>query len=78
MEWTMMTEQQKRLQVLADSRAWGPFTHEEEEFLNRTFKSRKMKSEAPDYTPYIRHVSQWEWNFIQQHGYLNTAAMPGE
>ena len=77
----MMTEQQKRLAVLADSRAWGPFTHEEERFLNSEQKRRRTRPsdvEAPDFTPFIRQVSQWEWNFLQEHGYLNTAVMPGE
>ncbi len=81
MEWTMMTEQQKRLAVLADSRAWGPFTHEEEEFLNRTWKKRKSKPSdivAPDFAPYIRQVSQEEWDFIQLNGYCKTKIMPGE
>ena len=81
MEWTMMTEQQKRLAVLADSRAWGPFTHEEERFLNSEQKRRRTRPadvQAPDFAPYIRQVSQEEWDFIQLNGYCKTKAMPGE
>jgi hypothetical protein len=76
MEWTMMTAQQKRLQVLADSRAWGPFTHEEEEFLNRIWRKRKTKPSdlrPPDFTPYLRVLQPGET--LEN---IQTRIMPGE
>jgi hypothetical protein len=76
MEWTMMTEQQKRLAVLADSRAWGPFTHEEERFLNSEQKRRRTRPadvQAPDFTQFIRVLQPGET--LEN---IRTRIMPGE
>ena len=70
--WSEMTPQQKRLQILADSRAWGPFTREEQDHLDSILRTTKRQATPPDFTSVIRYAERSE------HQTLRTLQMPGE
>jgi hypothetical protein len=77
-----LTPQQIRLQKLAESRNWGPFTDAEEYHLNKEAKRSRTKPsdvQRPDFSNLVRHVKDGEWVFLKVGGdYLTTIKMPGE
>jgi hypothetical protein len=77
-----LTPQQIRLQKLAESRNWGPFTDAEEYQLNKEAKRSRTKPgdvQRPDFSGLVRRVTVEEWRFLQAGGdYLKTIKMPSE
>jgi hypothetical protein len=66
-----MTPQQKRLQLLAESRNWGPFTDAQIAFMETPLRSSKSER-TPFYAPELVRIAEKPFDNLQ------TILMPGE
>lgn len=68
-----LTPQQRRLQQLAESRAWGSFSQSEVAAIHSEAPKKRREATPPDFTPYIRWVPAGI-----NYDSLKTIAMEGE